>query len=957
MRNRILLKKLFLTTTSICIAALGAKAQTNKATSSTARDSVSAANVDSLIKNKVNLPFGNIVTPNNTTASTQAVYTPSLIKQPVVNVLNALTGRFAGLYTQQNSGQPGLDAVSLTLRGRTPLILVDGIPRPLTYIDLEEIESVTVLKDAMSTALLGVRGANGAILITTRQGTANKQIISFTAQTAFQRPVSMPKTLNAFDYATLRNEAIDNEVRAIPTFDQRLRYSANDLQLFQNQTDPYGHPDIDWRKQVLKSSAQLNRYTLNVTGGSNNVRYFATLEHLFQDGLFKTNSVNSYNTNSYLSSYLIRSNIDLNITPKLTGGIHLFGRIYNLNEPGATTSNIFNSFLTTPNNAYPVLNPNGSFAGTPSFINNIQGQATNSGYLQTYVRDILADFYVKRTLNELTPGLYIKGVVSYASNLNEVINRSKPVVTFQRLVTGGVESYGNALVTQTDQLNTNTISNISGLPNQGQGRQSYLEASLGYNRTFSGIHNFQAVLLANSDNNVYGGNIAYNIAGFASRASYSYKEKYLAEFALSYNGSNYYGTGSQYKFGLFPVVGLGWNIAKEDFLKDNSWLNSLKLSANYGKTGNDNPGYFVFTQRIFDGASAYFGTGAAANQTLAESTLANPNITFEKANKFNVSLQGSTANNRLGFTIDYYNNQFSDVLTQRGRNTALIGNFYPNENIGRYRFTGFDLQLSWQQPVNNDFSYYIAANAGTQQSKVLYIDEPTQRYPWMQRTGQKVGQAFGYQAEGLFQSQADINNAAQNGVATVLGYAVQPGDIKYKDLNGDRVIDRFDQTTIGPKGPLITYGADLGFTYKFVDFSALIQGVANYSIYLNGNSYWEFQNNGLGQAYEEQLGRFTPATAATATYPRLSIGTNVNNQLFSSYWYRKADYIRLKTVQVGFTLPMRYANAVKLKSLRVFATGTNLVTLTQLKGGRDPENYNGLYPIQRLINLGVNVKL
>jgi hypothetical protein len=296
------------------------------------------------------------------------------------------------------------------------------------------------------------------------------------------------------------------------------------------------------------------------------------------------------------------------------------------------------------------------------------------------------------------------------------------------------------------------------------------------------------------------------------------------------------------------------------------------------------------------------------------------------------------------------------VLIQRGQSTSLLGNTYPNENIGRNLYTGFDFQLSWQQPKTNVLSYYIALNAGLQQSKVLYSDEVNEPYPWMDRTGQKVGQAFGYVAEGLFQNQADIANAKQNGVGVVAGYTPQPGDIKYLDKNGDGIINQFDQVPIGPTGPLITFGADLGFSYKAFDFSALIQGVGNYNVYLNGNSYWEFQNNGFGQAYQQQLGRFTPATAATATYPRLSIGTNSNNEVFSTFFFKRADYLRLKNIQAGFTLPANYAQAVKVKSLRLFVTGTNLFTATRLQGGVDPEDTNGLYPIQKLFNLGVNIK-
>ena len=956
MRHKHLLKKITFIITCICTTSMLSVAQKKAVKISAKADSLLSYD-DSLLKSKVNLPLNITLTPSTTTASTQAVYTPSLIKQPVTNVLNALPGYLGGLYTPQSNGQPGADVVSLSLRGRTPIVLIDGIPRSLTSMDLEEVESVTVLKDAMATAMLGVRGANGAILITTKQGSATNQQISFTVQSAFQQPIGLPKPLNAFDYATLRNEAVANEISVNPNFSTGLRYSAADLAAFQNRSDPIAHPDVNWYNQLLKSTAQLNRYALSVSGGNNAVRYFTTVEHLFQDGLFKTSDINTYNTNQYLSRYLIRSNIEINVTKSITAGIHLLGSIANENEPGVTTATVFNSLLTTPNNAYNIYNTNGTYGGNALFTNNIQGQAISSGYQQNFTRNILADFYVKKSLDELTPGMYVKASVSYTATVNENINRSKPVVAYQQTGSGATATYGAALTAASAQINTNLISSTTGVAGLGQYRQTYTELATGWARTFNNTNGFDVTLLANNDSKNDGANLAYTLQGISAHASYNYKQKYIAEFAEAYNGSNYYPTASHFKFGFFPVVGLAWVITREDFMKSHDWLNTLKLSANYGKTGNDNPGYFVYLQRYNNAGTPYFGTSAGANTSLAEGSLANPNITYEKANKLNISLQGSLLKDRLGFTVDYYNNQFSDLLIQRGQNTSLIGNTYPNENIGRNQYTGFDFQLSWQQPKSGGISYYVALNAGLQQSKVLYSNEVMQPYAYMQRTGQKVGQAFGYVAAGLFQNQADINNAKQNGVGVVPGYTPQPGDIKYVDQNGDGIINQFDQVPIGATGPLITYGADLGFSYKSFDFSALLQGVGNYNVYLNGISYYEFQNNGNGQAYQQQLGRFTPATAATATYPRLSIGTNSNNQTFSTYWFRKADYMRVKNLQIGFTLPARYANAVKLKSLRLFASGTNLFTVTSLKGGVDPEDYNGLYPIQKLFNLGINVKL
>jgi len=957
MRKKILLKMFFLVITNICTIILCVNAQVKTNKKNVPRDTAQVAKTDSL-KPKVNLLYDITVPSNLTTANTQAVYNNDLIKAPVTNVLNSLAGRIVGLYSRQSSGQPGLDGVALTLEGRTPITVIDGIVRPLTALDLEEIESVTVLKDAMSTALLGVRGANGAIVITTRRGSNSEQQISFTAQTAFQQPIGMLKPLDAFDYATLRNEAVNNEISVNPNFSRGLLYSPADLLAFQNHTDPIGHPDNNFQDQILKSTAQLNRYSLNISGGNKTVRYFTAVEHLYQDGLLNTSSINAYNTNDYYSTYMLRTNVDIDITPKITAGIHLFGGIANENEPGATTASIFNSFTTTPSNAYPIYNTNGSYGGNSQFVNNIQGQSISSGYLQNYTRNIMADFYAKRTLDEVTKGLYFKAVVAYTSSLNEQINRSKPVIAFQQTNSAlGIPSYSAALTANSTQLNTDAISATTGVPGTGEFRKNYSELSLGWDRDFSQTHHFNVVILANSDNLNDGANLAYTVQGISGHESYAYKEKYILEFAESYNGSNYYPTSSHYKYGFFPVAGLGWNLTKEDFMRRYTWLNDLKLSANYGKVGNDNPGYFVYLQRYNNSSTPYFGTSAGANTSLAESgPLANPNITYEQANKLNVSLQGSLLNNKLGFDIDYYNNTFSNVLIQRGQSTSLLGNTYPNENIGRNLYTGFDFQLSWQQPKTNGFSYYVALNAGLQQSKVLYSDEVNEPSPWMDRTGQKVGQAFGYVAEGLFQSQADIANAKQNGVGVVAGYTPQPGDIKYLDKNGDGIINQFDQVPIGPTGPLITFGADLGFSYKSFDFSALLQGVGNYNVYLNGNSYWEFQNNGFGQAYQQQLGRFTPATAATATYPRLSIGTNSNNEVFSTFFFQSADYIRLKNIQAGFTLPSDYARAVKVKSLRLFVTGTNLFTATRLKGGIDPEDMNGLYPIQKLFNLGINIK-
>lgn len=873
-------------------------------------------------------------TPRNLAiASNDAIYNKDILKSPVTSVRNALVGRLVGLYTLQSSGQPGADGVSMSLRGQSPLVIIDGVVANLTTFDLEEIESVTVLKDALGTAMLGVRGSNGALVINTRKGTADKMQLSFTAQTAIQKPIGRPKTLGAYDYARLYNEALRND-------GLQPLYSDSDLLGYQNHTDPYRYPDVDWQNQVLKNTSRFDRYTFSAIGGNKYARYFVALEHANQEGFFRTVDSNKYNTNNDFKTYVIRSNIDISVTPKLTGGIYLLGRILNANEPGATTGTILNSLLTTPAGAYPVLNEDGSFGGSQQFQNNILAQTINSGYRQNYKRDMLANFYLKRTLDEVTKGLWLQARAAYNATISENITRNKSFAVYQK-ITAGYQQFG----TNGNQANSNGM--------DYQGRSDYEEFSIGYDRTFSGTHGINALMLVNRDNSVSGSDLPYTITGGSGRLAYNYKGKYVAEGTFGLNGSNRYPDNGATKRGFFPAFGLAWNIEQENFLKRIEVISQLKLFGSYGKTGWDDPGYFSYYQRFFDASTTYFGTGASGNTSISEQRIANRNISWEKANKLNVGLHGTLLKDKLGFSVEYYNNKFYDLLMQRGRNSTLLGNDYPDENIGQYRYTGLEGQLSWQQSLSN-FSYFIAANANIQNSEVLNIDEVYRQYDWMMRTGKMVGQRFGYIADGLFQTQAEINSSA-----TTVGYTPQPGDIKYKDLNNDKVIDQFDIAPIGDQKPLFFFGTTLGIQWKGLDFSALVQGVRNREIYVGGASLWPFQASGFGQAYQDNLNRWTPTTSATATYPRLNIGNNSNNHATSSYWLVSGNYVRLKQLEIGYSMPATLIKKSGLQSARIFASGYNLLTASSDRlGGRDPEVNSAFnYPLQRLFNFGINIKL
>lgn len=879
--------------------------------------------------------------------STSTVYNTDLIKVPVAGINNALSGRLAGLYTLQSNGRPGADGTSVTVRGNTPLVLVNGIPRDYPSIDPEEIESVTILKDGLSTVMLGQQASNGVIMITTRKGEVGKQRISLTAQAGLQSAIKLPKPLGAFDYATLYNEALANDGKA-------PRYTAADLNAWATGSDPVFHPDVDWYSTILKPNTTFSRYNLNTYGGGNSTRYFLDVDYLNQSGILRQdNERNTYSTNTDYKRYLVRTNIDIDITPTTLLNLNLFGRIQNGNQPGGVSAstaifttgttlsnfgsnNVFSQLASIPNNAYPVFNPNGSLGGTSDYQTNLWGATTRSGYFYNSSRDVSADISLKKTLNNVTKGLWLRGLASFNTSVSENIIRTKQYAVYKLAGTNPDVYQKFGVDGQQVNLSTNT----------GQSRNLFVDFSAGLDKTF-GSHSLNTLLKFNSQSAQTANQIPMIFNNLSARVDYNYKEKYLAEVALSYSGLNRYEKGSRY--GLFYGFGLGWNVAKEDFLKDTKWLNALKIRANYAYTGNANAGYFAYNQYYVSGATYNYGTTPTAITGVAEGTLANPHITWEKANQYNIGIDASLFNNKFSVAADYFNNENFDLVQTRGRNSALLGTAYPLENIGISRYSGVEFDLKYSNHVGN-FNYYVAPNIFSLQKIIKYQDEIGRPYPWMERTGQREDQTFGYVADGLFQNQAEINSSAK-----IQGYNPVPGDIKYRDLNNDGIINELDTRALKNNNPIWFYGLNLGFSYKGFDFSALLQGVQNRYIYVSGITEWAFQNNGLGQAFEQNLGRWTPATASTATQPRLTIGSNPNNEATSSYWLHDGSYVRLKNVELGYTLPKGLTNKLKLASVRLFVNGVNLYTLSAYDKV-DPEVFGSGYPLQKVVNAGLNVK-
>jgi TonB-linked SusC/RagA family outer membrane protein len=842
---------------------------------------------------------------------------------------NAMSGRLNGLINFQLSGQPGGDGVSFNVRGRAPIVYVDGVPRPSTLINPEQIESITVLKDALSTNMMGIRSMNGAILITTKKGDtrSNYFTVNATAQRGVQTPLKVRETLSAADYATLYNEALANDGR-------EAIYSQADIDAYKTGKNPFTHPNVNWNDEILNKSAGFDRYTVGAEGSSKFVNYAMSLDYMNQEGLLKPNDINPYSTNSEFQRYIFRTNVTANITDNFSVFLNLFGRVRNTNDAGGGTDEILESIKTTPNNAYPIYNPNKSLGGSVNYTDNIFAQSTLSGYTKRNLRDGFADAGFNVKLDNILEGWWVKGLISFNTAVDQTINRTKNFEVFKMNIGTANDTTYQRFGTATPQSNSSTVDVSS--------RQIYSQIFTGLNRSF-GDNSLDVLLTSYIDNSISNGDLPNTFKTSAARIQYTRSEKYIAEASLAYSGNNRFAEGKQY--GFFPAAGVAWNMHKEAFLEKLSALNLLKLRATYGLIGNANPGYFLFQENYVSSGSYIFGATPGSASGLALTTL--PSIrTYEQGNKMNIGFDAELFNNHIFISTDYYKNNLDKMLISKGAASSILGLSYPLENLGKYAYSGIELNIGYANQMSNGFSYDISGNMATQKSNLVYNDAPNMPYAWMNQVGLPVGQVRGYIADGF------VTKAGEGPV--VEGYKSVAGDIKYKDLNSDGVINLYDRTGIGPTKPSVYYGLNLNVKFKGFYAGFLIQGVKNNQILLLGNDTWEFQSSGRGQAYPHHLNRWTSATASTADYPRLSVGANPNNHVTSTFWLQNGDFLRLKNAEIGYNFTGGFIEKLKLKNLRVFANGFNLLTFSKFKRF-DPEMPGANYSTQRIVNGGINV--
>lgn len=879
-----------------------------------------------------------------------------MVKVATPSLSNAIAGQLPGIISRQASGEPGHDAAQIYIRGiatwgnQNPLILIDGIERDLNQINAQEVESFTILKDASATAVYGARGANGVILITTKRGKIGKPEVTFRSETALLTALRRPEYIDAYSYASLMNEArIYNG--------EEPRWTDGELQKYKDGSDPYLYPNVNWMNEVMKKNTMQTINNLSVSGGTDIIKYYMNVGFTYQNGLYREDPNNDFGTNSNMKRYNFRNNFDVKLSKNLTMQLSLGAIIQNGRYPGFSTTEIFKAINLVSPIAYPKLNPDGTPGGSQTYIgHNPWGRSTQSGYATEDHATIQASFGATWDLSFLLKGLSVRGLFSYDRYSVTTNNRPKEFVVKRYLGKDpviGEDMYSpNYREEQPMGYSQSTTAN----------RAQYFEAQVNYDRTF-GEHNVTGMLLFNQREYIdlsagdSRANIPYRRLGLAGRLTYNYAGRYLLEGNFGYNGSENFQKGK--RFGFFPSVSLGWVVSSEPFFKVNA-INRLKLRVSHGTVGNDVLGIrFGYLNTIrTDGQYYYFGDSQQQYFGMEENAIGNPDITWEKSRKTDVGLDLGLFQDRISLQVDLFWEKRSDILIQRATIPSATGIYpwaVPYGNLGKIDNKGIDALLEIRNTTAKGFFYSLRGNFTFARNKVIENDEPTPKYPYLSQKGLSLGQYRGFVAEGFFKDQAEIDSSPVQTFGTP-----RPGDVRYKDINGDGRIDSYDQVPIGyARVPEISFGFGGTIAYKGVDMSLFFTGAANTSINMAGYGMWPFydglgSNNVLKEYYDN---RWTPDNP-NAKYPAIDVGNNPNNFVTSTIWMKNGNYLRLRNAEIGYTLPDKWVKNWGIGSLRFFVNGTNLLTFDHIKI-IDPESNDndgtGTYPLQRSINFGLQI--
>jgi TonB-linked SusC/RagA family outer membrane protein len=906
------------------------------------------------------------------TGSVASIKTDEIKQSPSPNIVGALTGRLPGLTAVQSSGRPGAESYAVYLRGvsttnnASPLILIDGVPRDnLTQLDPNEVESFTVLKDASATAVFGVRGANGVILVTTKQGTNNELSINYTYEFGLQHLTYKTKMFDSWEYAAMRNQALNND-------GYESKYSDRQIALMKEGNNEF-YPNTDWFGMMMRDYAPMERHNVNLSGGSDRFKYFFNAGLLNQKSFYKAQPKEElgYDPEFKLTRYNFRSNVEMKVNDWISAGVNMGGYVNSIGGTTSSASQIYAGINSmNPVTPGPITKAGweeyGAVEGiaiTPENVSNANPYAilNFTGYDTQESNNFNSTAYIDLDLGWITKGLSTKFMASFDTYSTSTISASKSYNSYQFDITEEEtldgDIYDNITFTpQTDlQLYTLSLSKSSSY---------YFKANyqwiINYDRTFNKTHKVTGMILAQRDHEDAA--LAYNYLGVAARGTYMYNNKYMAEVNLGYNGSEQFAEGN--RFGFFPAGSVGWIVSNEPFMEPIDFLSKFKLRASYGKVGSDGLGGTRFLYQDDWTITTSGNISTISDYLVYENLIGNYGITWEVAFKQNYGLELAFFDNDLTFSLDVFKERREDILLTRQTVSDATGlpDIYPKVNAGIVSNKGFEVELGYRKNFNKNFRASINNTFAYAKNKNIFSDEAylgDDYYLGYLDQGQSLntytGKVVDWKSEGngFYISEEEISQTTYSGSTPRLG------DLKYKDLNGDGNIGAEDTDVIGnPTVPQISYSTALNFSYKNFDLSMLFQGVAEVTKNFTASGVWEYGDP--GNYFEYQKNHWTQErwdNGEKISYPALAAYTASTSQTINSFYTTDVSYLRLKNVEIGYTFPKSLCDRLKIKKVRLYTNGSNLITWSNNRFTHlDPEiGRSPLIPISQIFNFGLNV--
>ena len=919
---------------------------------------------------------------------------PAELSVKTRSLSNNIAGKISGVIAVQRSGEPGWDDASFWIRGVSsyaggtdPLILVDGVPRDMNDIDVDEIETFTVLKDAAATAVYGAEGANGVVLITSKRGKTQKTEVNFSAQYGIATPTRVPDLMSSYDYLSLFNEASWND-RGNPSVGFVAPVSDQLLENYRLGVDRDLYPNTDWM-DMLRDHTSNQRYTINFRGGGEKVRFFVSGAYYHENGIYKKNPNPIVESDVNFERFNLRSNVDFDLSRTTRMSVDMSGQYINRRAPSKTAAEIFNGMTLMPVHLIPMVYSDGTASEHPESDNsglrqNPYNFLYNSGYSKSWEATIQTKVTLEQDLDFITKGLSIKGSVSFDARYGQYINRTMSANSFYAT---GRDPQGNLIFTQRNA--GSALSNPSAADSQGE-KNIYLEASLNYNRIFNDVHDVTAMLLYNQkdhqlQNNVSGLDLLpFRTQSVVARASYNYDNRYTIEGSMGMTGSENFAAG--HRWGIFPAVGVAWFISHEDWFEPLlTTVNKLKLRASVGLTGNDDVpgGRFPYLESMNQGAGGInLGISSVSNGNnqnwmgnLSEQYAAAPLLSWEVERKVNAGFDLGLWEGRIDISADYFSNRRKDILINRKTIPTMAGlRNGPRQNFGIVTNKGIDGNITWKEHFGK-FNVQLRGNFTYTKNKVVEYDEIPPVYAYQQYTGHTIGTPLLYVAEGLYTpDDFDITRDPVTGAESYTlkpgmpnpGAQVAPGDIKYKDLNNDGEINGYDRTYnhgFGTQDPEMVYGIALDMEYKGFFAGIFFQGNSGTAVNLmaKASNFMPFnQGKDASSARMEAMSRWTASNPynQNVLYPRLHSNEFSYNLYESTWWYRNASFIRLKNVEFGYQFNRNQLKRLRLENIRLYVQGSNLAVWDDVKYW-DPElgnaNSGAQYPLSRTWTMGVEV--